>query len=57
MLKPVHFTENRDGVEAGWWAVDEVGTPVFGPFPSREAVLIHIAAKRGADQIADDGAS
>ena len=57
MLKPVHITENRDGVEAGWWAVDEVGTPVFGPFPSREAVLIHIAAKRGADQIADDGAS
>ncbi|MBB3972618.1 hypothetical protein [Hansschlegelia beijingensis] len=56
MLKPVHITEDRDGAKAGWWAVDEHGTPVFGPYPTREAVLVHIAEKRGADQIADDNA-
>ncbi len=56
MLKPVHITEDREGAKAGWWAVDEHGTPVFGPYPTREAVLVHIAEKRGADQIADDSA-
>ncbi|HVI27450.1 hypothetical protein [Hansschlegelia sp.] len=55
MLKPVYFSEPKDGAQVGWWAVDEHGTPVFGPYPTREAVLVHIAEKRGADQIADDG--
>jgi|GEM_PF-6222077 len=54
MLKPVYFSEPRDGAQPGWWAVDESGAPVFGPYPTREAVLVHIAEKRGADQIADD---
>lgn len=31
------------GVVPGWWAMDEIGTPVLGPHPSREGVLISIA--------------
>ncbi|MGI6246569.1 MAG: hypothetical protein ACOYJQ_12465 [Pseudochelatococcus sp.] len=33
----------RFGVAPGWWAVDEIGTPVLGPHPSREGALIGIA--------------
>lgn len=33
----------RFGVAPGWWAVDEIGTPVLGPHPSREGALVGIA--------------
>lgn len=52
--RPEYLDEAKAGersVQAGWWAVDESGAPVFGPYPTREAALIHIAEKRGADQV------
>ncbi|QTL02118.1 hypothetical protein J5J86_15065 [Aquabacter sp. L1I39] len=51
-LKPKLIGENEaDGhdVMPGWWAVAEDGTPVSGPYPSREAAVVGIG-KRGADQ-------
>ena len=45
MLKPLFIDDQQAekfGVTPGWWAVDEIGTPVLGPHPSREGVLIHI---------------
>lgn len=50
MLEPIYLNDaeaESRSVTRGWWAVDEQGTPVFGPYPTREAVLIHIAEKRG----------
>lgn len=46
MLEPKEINEEeaqRFGVPAGWWGVDEAGTPVVGPHPSREGALVGIA--------------
>jgi len=48
-LQPENLSEDRarkTGVSAGWWAVDKIGTPVLGPYPSHEAVLLAIARER-----------
>ena len=48
-LKPQNISEEHAktaGVTAGWWAVDAIGTPVLGPYPSHEAVLLAIARER-----------
>ncbi|MGV6875504.1 hypothetical protein ACUSIJ_22780 [Pseudochelatococcus sp. B33] len=45
-LEPRQLNEEeakRLGVTPGWWAVDEIGTPVLGPHPSREGALVGIA--------------
>lgn len=45
-LEPRHLDQEeaeRFGVAPGWWAVDEIGTPILGPHPSREGALIGIA--------------
>ena len=52
MLEPRHIAEadsGRLGVIPGWWAVSSDGTPVAGPYPTREAAIVGIA-KRGAAQ-------
>ncbi|MFG1464943.1 hypothetical protein V5F77_18840 [Xanthobacter sp. DSM 24535] len=37
------------GVQPGWWAVTQDGTPLAGPYPTREAAIVGIA-KRGETQ-------
>lgn len=39
----------RYGVPPGWWALNDDGQPVLGPYPGREAVLIGIAAHGTAE--------
>lgn len=51
-LKPKLFGDAeavRIGVVPGWWAVSRDGTPVSGPYPTREATMVGIG-KRGGDQ-------
>jgi len=48
-LRPENLSEERareTGVSAGWWAVDKMGTPVLGPYPSHEAVILAMARER-----------
>lgn len=39
----------RFGVAPGWWGVDEIGTPIIGPHPSREGALVGIAKSGRTD--------
>ncbi len=51
-LEPRQLDEEeaqRFGVAPGWWGVDEIGTPVIGPHPSREGALVGIAKSGRTD--------
>jgi hypothetical protein len=52
-MKAVLFDEETaesKGVGPGWWVVDDIGTPLFGPYPSREAAVVAIGKNSTPDE-------
>ena len=43
-------TAQSKGIGPGWWVVDEIGTPLFGPYPNREAALLAIGKNSTPDE-------
>jgi hypothetical protein len=50
MLRPLEFGPVHAetlGIAPGWWGVDELNTPVLGPFANEEMALAAIDARAG----------